>query len=93
MQTSIHKAILHADSSHKDSNNRKKIGLFPRPLADTHQTNRYPVVTLNSLLCPQAVRRGEARETRDDMWGEKVNMGSKVTPVYESSQIGGGHTI
>ena len=26
------------------------------------------------------LRRREARETREDMWGEKVNMGSKVTP-------------
>ena len=41
-----------------------------------------------SLLCPQVVpaeavrmlRRREARETREDMWGKKVKMGSKVIP-------------
>ena len=41
-----------------------------------------------SLHCSQEVparalrmlRSGEARETRDDMWGEKVNLGSNVTP-------------
>ena len=56
------------------------------------------VRTRVSLICPQEVpvralgmlRRGDARETCDDMWGEKVNLGSKLTTGWEGSQLGGG---
>ena len=31
------------------------------------------------------LRRGDARETSDDLGGEKVNLGSKVTPRIRGS--------
>ena len=39
---------------------------------------------------PQDVGTGEARETRDDMLGEKVNLGSKVTPRMRGFTVKGG---
>ena len=35
------------------------------------------------------LRQGEARETRDDMWGEKVNLESKVTPRLQGFSASG----